>query len=69
MPGQHDGVTEAPGSEEADKLVDLVEVVLGLNVVFPPFAGELELRGEGDRRAMEGDEPDGEELGEVYVEY
>ena len=76
MPRKHHTCPDPPGREELDELVDGVEVVLGLDVVFlvicgfggRGFVGKAELRGEGHGRAVEGDEPDGEDLGDVYVE-
>ena len=77
MPERYDRCSYAPWEEEADELVDLVEVILGLDVVFLSVQGiglgrflrrELEHCGESDGGAVEGDEAEFEELGHVYVE-
>jgi hypothetical protein len=66
----HRQLAEAEGHEEADELVVLVQVVLRRDVVFPAVgrAGEVQLGGEGDVGVVEGDQPDGEDLGDVEVE-
>lgn len=63
-------VTDAPWHEEADELVVLVEVVLRLDVVFAAAgrADKLELGGQGDIGVVKGNQPDGEELGNVEVD-
>lgn len=66
----HDRRANPPRQEEAHELVDLVEVVLLGDVVFGAVGwfAELQFGGEGDVGAVEGDGPDGEDLGEGYVE-
>lgn len=70
MPKDHNRRADAPGCDESDELIGLVEVVLRLDIVFAigGFADELELGGEGYWGGVEGDEPDGEDLGDVDVE-
>lgn len=70
MPEKHEVPADIPGEEEAHELVDLVEVVLGLDVVFllGGGLGEGEDGGEGYGAAVEGDEPDCEGLGDCDVE-
>jgi len=48
----------------------LVQVVLLRDVVLPAVgrAGEVQLGGQGDVGVVEGDQPDGEDLGDVEVE-
>lgn len=66
----HRQLAKAEWHEEADELVVLVEIVLRRDVVFPAVgrAGEVQFGGEGDVGVVEGDEPDGEDLGDVEVE-
>ena len=66
----HRQLAEAKGHEEADELVVLVQVVLRRDVVLPAVgrAGEVQLGGQGDVGVVEGDQPDGEDLGDVEVE-
>jgi hypothetical protein len=70
LPHVHGQLAEAEGHEEADELVVLVQVVLRRDVVFPAVgrAGEFQLSGQGDVGVVEGDQPDGEDLGYVEVE-
>lgn len=35
MPEEYDGGADAPGGKELEELVHLVQIVLGLNIVFP----------------------------------
>jgi hypothetical protein len=69
LPHVHRQLAETKGHEEADELVVLVQVVLRRDVVFPAvrWAGEVQLGGEGDVGVVEGDQPDGENLGDVEV--
>lgn len=66
----HKRRTNSPRQDEAHPLVDWIEVVLLANVVLLTVRrfAELELGGESDVGAVEGDGPDGEDLGEVDVE-
>lgn len=59
-----------PGREELDELIDLVEIVLGGDVVFAGvwWARELEHCGESYWTRVERDDPDGEDLVDGYVE-
>lgn len=69
LPREHE-VCTAPGEDEADELVGLVEVILGGDVVLL-IGGvllELEDRRQGDRGPVRGDRPDGEDLGDVDIE-
>ena len=77
MPYHHDGDANTPRKKEADELVDLVEVILGFNVVLVLFRGrianvlttsQLEDCGEVYVRFVGRDEPEFEDLADVHVE-
>lgn len=64
MPDYHQCRSNAPRRDESHELVDLVEVILRLDVVFGSvlWLSELKDGGECHWSAVEGYEPDGEDL-------
>lgn len=64
----HDRSANAPWRKELEELVDLVEVVLRLDVVSLRLVLELQDGCKGDGAAVKGHKPNGEDLGDGYVE-